>query len=255
MENFITSKKFIKEILKTSPQYISKLYVANNAFGSDIKEIIELAKKKKISFLSVPKQKILEVFNQGYSGLLLVLSPIRYWSLEEFLNRVSSKDNSLILALDKINDPHNFGAILRSVAAFEVDGVIIQQWNQVSVTQTVVEVSRGGAYKVPIIKVKNIYNALKKLKEQSFWIFSTGSLSGVSKEPITDLDKISEYKKICVILGNEAEGVRKNLISESDGVVTIKHSTNMESLNVSVACGIILYEIYKSRNKERIELL
>lgn len=254
MENFITSKKFIKEILKTSPQYISKLYVANNAFGDDIKEIIELAKKKKISFLAVPKQKILEVFNQGYSGLLLVLSPIKYWSVEEFLNKISSKDNSLVLALDKINDPQNFGAILRSAAAFEVDGVIIQQWNQVAVTQTVVEVSRGGAYEVPIIKVKNIYNALKKLKEQNFWVFSTSSLTSINSEPVANLDKIYEYKKICIILGNEAEGVRRNLVSESDGVITIKHSAKMESLNVSVACGIILYEIYKNRNKERILL-
>ncbi len=250
MENFITSKKIIKEVLKTSPQYVSKLYIANNAFGSDIEEIISIAKKKKVSFLSVPKQKILKIFNQGYSGILLVLSHVKYLSLDEFLNKVRDKEYIVVLVLDEINDPQNFGAILRTSAAFEIDGVIIQQWNHASVTQTVVNVSRGGVYKVPIVKVKNVYNVLKKLKEENFWIISTLPKNNNFYNSM-ELDKISELKKICVILGNESKGIRKNLISESDGIITIEHSPEIDSLNVSVVCGIILYEIYKQKRKKR----
>lgn len=248
MENFITSKKIIKEILKTLPQRVSKLYIANNAFGDDIKEIISLAKKNKISFFSVPKQKLLEIFNQGYSGVLLVVSPVHYHTLEDLIKKFETKNTCVVLILDEINDPQNFGAILRTAAAFEVDGVIIQQWNQVQVTQTVVETSRGGVYHVPIAKVKNVYNAVKKLKEHNFWVYATAPPTLITdKSKVTQINNITGYNKIAVILGNESKGVRKNILNEADGIITIQHSDKIDSLNVSVTCGIILHYIYNNK--------
>ncbi|MFN3550259.1 MAG: 23S rRNA (guanosine(2251)-2'-O)-methyltransferase RlmB, partial [Endomicrobiia bacterium] len=235
----------IKEIIRNYPQQVSKLYIANNAYGKDIQEIISLAKSKKISFLSVPKQKILNIFNQGYSGLLLVLSQVKYFSLEEFIENIKLKSKCCVLILDEIMDPQNFGAILRTAAAFEIDGVIIQQWNQVLITETVIETSRGGVYLVPIVKVKNVYNAVKKLKEINFWIYATIpkeiklnlSISNV------ELKDIKNQQYIGIVLGNEEKGIRKNIVSECDGIITIKHSKHIESLNVSVVCGIVLYEL------------
>lgn len=244
MENFITSKKIIKEIIKTNPQYVSKLYIANNCFGEDIQEIINLAKKYKISFLSVPKDKILEIFNQGYSGVLLVLSPVKYFTLEEFIQKISKKEKVVVLILDKIMDPQNFGSILRTAAAFEVDGIIIQQWNQSPITQSVINVSRGAVYNVPIVKVKNIYNAVKRLKEMNFWIYSSSSYEHPNLTiSSSELSTIKNQKFVAIVLGNEEKGVRKNILNISDGIIKIKHSANIESLNVAVACGIILHEL------------
>jgi 23S rRNA (guanosine2251-2'-O)-methyltransferase len=246
MEYFITSKKLIKEIILNQPQQVSKLYIAENAYGKDIEEIVSIAKKQKVSFLSVPKQKILKIFNQGYSGILLVLSPIKYIDLEEFVNNLKNKTKTVVLILDEIIDPQNFGAILRSSAAFEVDGVIIQQWNQSPITQTAVEISRGGAYIVPIVKVKNVFNAVKRLKRKNFWVYATspkGNLM-IGENPV-DLKTVKSQQYVAVILGNEEKGIRKNIIEECDGVISINHSDKIESLNVSVTCGIILYEIYK----------
>ena len=246
MEYFITSKKLIKEILLNQPQQVSKLYIAENAFGKDIEEVVSLAKRQKVSFLSVPKQKILKVFNQGYSGMLLVLSPIKYIELEDFVKNLKAKTKALVLILDEIVDPQNFGAILRSAAAFEVDGVIIQQWNQVPVTQTVVEVSKGGAYVVSIVKVKNVFNAVKRLKKENFWVYATVPKSSlmVGENPV-DLKTAKSQQYVAVILGNEEKGIRKNIVGECDGIISIEHSEKIESLNVSVICGIILYEMYK----------
>jgi 23S rRNA (guanosine2251-2'-O)-methyltransferase len=249
MTNYITSIKLIKEIIKQTPQQISKLYISQNAAGEEIKNIVELAKKKGVSFQAVPKQKLLGIFNQGYSGVLLVLSPVRFLSLEELLKKNQNKEKCVFLVLDEINDPQNFGAIIRTAVAFEVNGIIIQQWNQVMLTQTVVEVSRGGVYKIDIAKVKNVYNAVKKLKELNYWVYATVPPNSVlTYSIIDDLSSLKDFNKMALVLGNENKGVRKNIISECDGVITIKHSEKMESLNVSVTCGIILYEIYKNLN-------
>ncbi|MCX7715941.1 MAG: 23S rRNA (guanosine(2251)-2'-O)-methyltransferase RlmB [Endomicrobia bacterium] len=248
MEHFVTSKKLIKEFIKLHPQKISKLYIAENATGNDVKEVINLAKSKNISFLSVPKQKILSIFNQGYSGMLLILSSVRYYTLEELINKLEKQKKSIVVILDEINNPQNFGSILRTSSAFEVDGIIIQQWNQVQITQTVIDTSRGGVYNVPIVKVKNVYNAVKELKKHNFWIYSTmPPQNNPQLNIITDFKSICQQERICIILGNENKGVRKNLISESDGIITIKHSNKIQSLNVSVICGIILYELYSYR--------
>lgn len=250
MENFITSKKIIKEIIKSSPNYISKLYIAENATGEDIKEIINLAKQKKISFLSVPKQKILSIFNQGYSGLLLVISSVKYFTIDELIKKIKNRSKNLILILDEINDPQNFGAIIRTACAFEVDAIIIQQWNQAPITKSVIDVSKGGVYKIDIVKVKNIYNAIIQLKKINFWIYATLPPE-YSTNLTTEFSEISKENNIAIILGNEEKGIRKNILKECDGYLTIQHSNKIQSLNVSVSCGIILYEIYKNFTKNK----
>lgn len=253
MENFITSKKIIKEIIKNAPNYISKLYIAQNATGEDIKEIINLAKKKNVSFLSVPKQKILSIFNQGYSGLLLVTSPVKYLTIEEFINKAKNKPKNIVLALDEINDPQNFGAIVRTASAFDVDAIIIQQWNQTPITKAVIDVSKGGIYNIDIVKVKNIYTAILQLKKLNYWIYATIPPQQV-ENAVVDFSKLPKDSNLVIVLGNEEKGIRKNILRKCDGYLTIQHSDKIQSLNVSVSCGIILYEIYKNSisNQQKI---
>jgi 23S rRNA (guanosine2251-2'-O)-methyltransferase len=249
MENYIITKQTIKELLRSVPKQITKLYISQEAYGNDIKTIISLAKENGVGFLTVPKKKLIEIYNQGYSGVLAVVSVVEYMTLDELLAK--TKEKSLkILVLDEIMDPQNFGSILRSAAAFEIDAVIIQQWNQAQVSQTVMDVSRGAVRIVPIVREKNVYNAVKRLKKEGFWIYgaTVQPVDSFKKVEITNLPK----DNIVIILGNEHKGIRKNVMTECDGFITIPHSGKMESLNVSVACGIILYEIYKI-NKESVK--
>jgi len=246
MENYVITKQTIKELIKSVPGQITKIYISDEAHGNDIKEIVALAKANRVGFLTVPKKKLIEIYNRGYSGVLAVVSVVEYVTLDEILKQGKDKILKLIV-LDEIMDPQNFGSILRTAAAFEIDAVIIQQWNQAQVSQTVMDVSRGAVRIVPIIREKNVYNAVKRLKKENFWVYGTT----VSKDKnenevdITDLPK----GNIAVVFGNEHKGIRKNIVDECDGFITIPQSDKMESLNVGVACGIILYELYRV-NKE-----
>jgi 23S rRNA (guanosine2251-2'-O)-methyltransferase len=140
--------------------------------------------------------------------------------------------------LDGIEDPHNFGAILRTAAALSIDGIIIANKNQVPVNNTVIKVSMGGVAYVPVCQVKNLGVAIEKLKDQKYKIVAA----------VCDL-KAKEYSQLkldaptCLILGNEHQGIRPNLIKKSDYKVYIPMSNNIASLNVSVSCGIILAKL------------
>ncbi len=242
MENYVTTKYIIKELLQTVPEQINKLYIAQDV-KENVKEIISIAKQHKVSYYFVPKQKIISLYNKNYSGFLAVLSAVRYYTVEEILNITKNKKFTIILILDEITDPQNFAAILRNAVAFEVSAVVIQQWNQAQVNQTVVESSRGAAKIVPIVKEKNIYTAIKKLKKENFNIYATMPMSTNFNKTI-ELSKLN-FEKIAIVLGNEHKGIRKNILNECDGFITIPHSIKIQSLNVSVACGIVLYELYK----------
>lgn len=250
MENYIITKQTIKELIKSIPRKITKIYISQEAHGKDIKEIVSLAKANRVGFLTVPKKKLIRIYNKGYSGVLAVVSVVEYITLDEVLSQ--GKDKILkLLVLDEIMDPQNFGSILRTAVAFEIDAVIIQHWNQAQISQTVMDVSRGAVRIVPIIREKNVYNTVKRLKKENFWIYGATVSKKVNdkKVDITDLPK----GNIAVVMGNEHKGIRKNIIDECDGFITIPQSEKMESLNVSVACGIILYEIYKQTKINKID--
>ena len=140
--------------------------------------------------------------------------------------------------LDGVEDPHNFGAILRTAAAFKIDGVIIAKKNQVPVNSTVVKVSVGGIAFVPVCQVSSLADAINELKKKEYKIISAVC------EP--SAQKYSDFKfdfPTCLIFGNEHTGIKSSLIKKSDYSLYIPMSNNITSLNVSVSCGIILASV------------
>ena len=178
--------------------------------------------------------------SETHQGIVASIQSFEYSSLDEIIHKSIDKEQPLILLLDEINDPHNFGAIIRSADAFNVDGIIIKDRNQVDVNSTVYKVSTGAIEHVKIAKVSNLSNAIKVLKQNGFWIYAAAG------EGADDYNKQNYSGKNAIIVGNEGVGISKLVRENSDFIIKIPMMGKVNSLNVSVATGILLSRI---RNK------
>ncbi len=204
-------------------------------------EILSLIEEKGIP---TKRYRVTDLVNicksENHQGIAAFLKPFSYASLEEIISISKKKEHPLILLLDGIEDPHNFGAIIRCADAFSVDGIIIKKNNQVEVNSTVMKTSAGASNYVKICKVTNLTNAIKELKKNGFWIVST---DGNAAQSYTD---IKYDVPIGVVIGSEGFGVSPLILSNSDFVVKIPMLGHVNSLNASVATGIILSHIRSS---------
>ena len=174
-----------------------------------------------------------------HQGIILDVQDIKTYNLDEIIPNIN-KEYPLVVILDHLEDPHNFGAIIRSSEAFGVDAIIIPNDRSVDITSTVVKTSVGTIEKMKIIKVSNINNAIEKLKKYGYWIVGT-DMEGV---PYTTID----YKtKIAIVIGNEGKGISNLVGKNCDYLAKIPMIGTVNSLNASVACGIFLSEISRSR--------
>lgn len=202
------------------------------------KEIINLLEKDniKIKYLSINELNNL-CRNKNHQGIGAKIKSFSYSSLEEIIQFSKQSQKPLILILDGIEDPHNFGAILRSADAFSVDGVIIKKHHQVDVNATVCKTSAGASNYVKVAMVNNLSHAIDKLKENGFWIVcSDGSAS-------YNYQDISYDFKTALVVGSEGFGISRLILKRSDYIVKIPMSGHVNSLNASVACSIILSRI------------
>lgn len=179
-----------------------------------------------------------KVANGGkHQGIIAIIKEIKCYQLQDILSETRKKESSLIVILDGIEDPHNFGAILRSADAFSVDGVIIKKHNQVEVNSTVMKTSAGASNFVKVAMVNNLSTAIEKLKENGFWVVSSDG-SGTY-----DYQNLSYDFKTALVVGSEGFGISQLVLKRSDYIVKIPMTGHVNSLNASVACSIILSRI------------
>ena len=198
--------------------------------------IINELKRKKIIIKYLSKYEMDKKVNGLHQGIILEVDDYKYGLLDDILN----KENAIVIMLDHIEDPHNFGAIIRTCEAGGVDGIIIPSKRSVEVNATVIKTSVGTTEKVNIIKVSNLVNTIDKLKKAGFWIVGT-DMNGVDYSTI-------DYKgKICIICGNEGVGMSKLVRDNCDFIASIPMLGSVNSLNASVATAIILFEALKCR--------
>lgn len=193
---------------------------------------IDLLRDKGYKYIIDDKKNMDKLFtsHQGYGAIAY---DYEYKELDSELKKPKT-GRRMYVVLDGINDPHNFGAILRSCDAFSVDGVIIPKNRSVEITETVAHVSTGAIEYVPIIKVNNLTQSLKKLKENGFWIVGTdASATNVCE----DIDKSLD---IAVIIGSEGFGISRIVKKECDYMIKIPMTGHVNSLNASVSAGIII---------------
>lgn len=216
----------------------------NRAFVSkkfrDSKLIDELFKRNiRVDFVD---NKVLDRKVDGlHQGIILDIDEIKTYDLDEFLNIIKDKnDYKTVVMLDHLEDPHNFGAIIRSCEALGVDGIIIPNDRSVGITSTVVKTSAGAIDYIPIVKVSNLGVAIKKLKDNDFWIVGT-DMDG------DDYTTIDYNMNVCLVIGNEGKGISNVVMDNCDYIASIPMSGKINSLNASVSCGIILSKIILKR--------
>ena len=226
------------EAIKSGKRTINKILISKTAHGSNISEIIKLAKMKGIVINNVPPEKLDKFEQENTQGIVAEVSAISYVELEDLINVVKNKKDGLLLLLDSIEDPHNLGAIIRNAVCFGVDGVIIPKWRSATINETVERTSAGAIEHIKIARVTNSSQAILKLKDNGFWVL--GAENGNNK--ITDT-KIP-FPAV-LVMGSEGFGIHQKIKEKCDFVITIPQKNTISSLNVSCASAVILYEIAK----------
>ena len=209
--------------------------------GFSDESLLKLARDKGLSVEFVDQSVLASLSRNGnHQGVIAQAEEYKYCSLDEILGGCKNKKQPLILILDEIEDPHNLGAIIRSCDAFGVDGIILKNRNQVQINMTVVKVSTGAIDHVKICQVSNVSNAIRVLKESGFWIYAS---DGSAK---TDFDSIKYDGPTALIVGSEGNGISRLVLENSDFIIKIPMLGHVNSLNVSVASGILLSNIRSS---------
>lgn len=232
MSSYIIGKKAIIELIKNNVQI--KVIKSLKFFP----EIRNLNKKIKWEIVDKSYFKNIEGNHQGIIAYLK--EEIKLYKLDDLITEANKLNSYQIVVIDSIESPHNFGAIIRNCVAFNIDAIVFKNNNQSPINDIVIKTSVGAIKYLKLCKVSNINYAVEKLKKNNFWIFGT-LLNDTSQE----LDKISFTNKNVIIFGNEQKGI-SNLISKNcDEFIKIKTNEKIQSLNVSVALGIVLYELNK----------
>lgn len=233
---YIYGRGPVIEALKN--EEVEKIYVGKNATGS-IKKIIGMARDLKVPTVTSDIEKLEELAGtKNHQAVVALVSDFKYIELEDLINKLENKSDAKIFILDKIEDPHNFGAIARSSNFFGVDAIIFPNRRASTVNDTVVKSSAGAIYDIDVCKVINISQTLERLKDAGFWIYAA-DLNG------EDIRNCDFSGKAGIIIGNEGKGVSKNLLKNSDKIITIPNFSDFDSLNASVAAAIIMYEIFR----------
>jgi len=226
-----------------------KLYITGKHKRHDI--LAAIASEKKVEVIKSDQKEIDSISDDSDNkGAVLLLAAkrnkrnnkIKPLSLKNFFE-ISNKNNSIVLLLDGVTDPHNFGAILRSADQFAVDLVIIPGKRSAGENATVRKTSAGASEYVPVIE-DNLARSIDALKKNGFWVYG----ADMDGKPCMSQDLKG---KIALILGSEGKGISRLLAEKCDGLIKIPSSGHVDSFNVSVACGILLYEIVRQHNGQQ----
>ncbi|MGZ3578281.1 MAG: 23S rRNA (guanosine(2251)-2'-O)-methyltransferase RlmB [Syntrophales bacterium] len=233
------------EDLKSQTGRVSKVIVAQGRGGEAVEKILSLAKQKGIHIefreRSYLDRKAGQVSHQGIVGFC---EPFAYASVDDIIKNLHPDfKHNLILILDGITDPQNLGTLIRTAHCCGANGVIIPENRSASVTGTVIKASAGAANHTPIARVVNLSNAIDYLKKQGFWIYGTDPAAG------KDFGSFDYDGHIGLVMGSEGTGMRQLIRRKCDFRLSIPTKGKIDSLNVSVAAGIILYEILRTFRK------
>ena len=233
---YIYGKNVAKEKLKKTTDVV-QIYLSSNFKDREIEDLIRESQLK-TTYLN---NKIMDNKVKGlHQGIIIEVADVKTYSLD--IIKTFKDTNPLIVILDHLEDPHNFGAIVRTSYALGINAIIIPNDRSVDITPTVVKTSAGAIYNIPIIKVPNLTNTIEKLKKEGYWIVGT-DMKG------ENYSKLKYDMPTCLVIGNEGKGMSQIVKKNCDYLVSIPMEGQIDSLNASVSCGIILSEIKRQRRR------
>jgi 23S rRNA (guanosine2251-2'-O)-methyltransferase len=248
--NIIYGRHPIIELVRLASQRIFKLLITESAY-KDLKDELNKIPANSIQLCSVKELDHISS-NKTHQGCLAYIKEKTSIGLTTLLNNYQSKDTSLLILLDRIEDPHNLGAILRVAECFAADGVIVTERRQAPLSEVAVKSSAGASHLVNLVKVTNLNQALESVKEAHYWSVATVCNDLVKEKNNSQIKKIEDAfqfdfpKRCCLIFGNEGDGISHLLLCKADFLVTITMSGRIDSLNVSQSAAIFT-SLYRAR--------
>jgi 23S rRNA (guanosine2251-2'-O)-methyltransferase len=243
--NIIVGRKPVIEALNAGA-LIEKIYLLRGVHGDPIDAIRQLARQKNI-LCAESERPAFEKFSRDANtqGVLAIVGIKEYTDIDELLSISASKgEKAFLLIFDEIEDPHNLGALIRTAVCLGAHGGIVPKHHASPVNETVAKTSAGASALFPIAKVTNIVATIQDLKERGVWIVGTDAESPKS---FTEVDYTMP---IAIVVGNEGKGIRRLVKEKCDFVVSIPMTRSFDSLNVSVAGGLMMYEVFRKRNEK-----
>ena len=229
----VFGRNVARDLLKNNSP-IKKVILQDN-FNE--KDIIDLIKKRNIKVENKSKREIDHLIDGVHQGIILSIPEYQYSNIE------SSYDDDIVVILDHIEDPHNFGAIIRTCEAAGIKSIIIPKNRQVQINSTVMKTSVGTLDNMNVISVSNLSYAIEKLKANGFWIY------GTALDDSVDYRTVDYSGKIAIVVGNEGTGISKSILKSCDFLIKIPMYGKTNSLNASVAAGITIYEVIRNRKR------
>lgn len=241
--NYIYGINSVTEALRARRRSFEWVGVTTERHDLRITRLIEECRKAGVNVRFIPRIEIDRLAGNGsHQGVLAVTSSKQYSTLEDIVG-TKRGEYSLIVVLDGVEDPHNLGAIMRTADAAGADGIVIPERRAAGLTGTVVKTSAGASEHLPVAKVTNIARSVEDLKAQNVWVV------GLDERGPQTYDTL-DYKMDCaIVLGAEGKGVHDLVAKKCDFVVSIPVLGKVSSLNVSVAAGVVLYEIVRQRGQ------
>jgi 23S rRNA (guanosine2251-2'-O)-methyltransferase len=223
---------------------IDKVFIQKNTQGDLMNSLLKLLKQKSINFSYVPIEKLNKLSQGNHQGAVASISPISFVPLEKLVEGVLAlKENPLFLILDQLSDARNFGAIIRTASCTGVDGIIIQKHGAAPVNADTVKTSAGAVFQVPICKVDHIKDAV-------FYLQSSGvKIIAATEKASKTFYELDLKPAIALIMGSEDRGINPSVLKTTDETAKLPMQGEIASLNVSVACGAMLYEAVRQRGE------
>lgn len=235
----LTGRNPIREALKNGHD-LEKLLVQKGELSGSAREIVQKAKEQKIQIQVVEKIR-LDAIAPNHQGLIAYASAYQYSTVEEILQSASAKgENPFLIILDGLTDPHNLGAIIRTAECSGVHGIIIPQHRSVGLSPSAVKSSAGAVEYVKVARVSNLSRTIEQLQKEKIWFYAV-TMNG------TDYRQITFDGSVALVIGAEEDGISRLVLEKCDYAVSLPMAGKIESLNASVAAGIMMYRVFDCR--------
>jgi len=228
----------VYEALASQQQPIERIHIARQAHSLKVKEILELARKRGVA-VRKEERAVLDRMAEGavHQGIIAVAGALSYADFEVLFK----SEQSLVIVLDGVEDPHNLGAVMRTAEACKSSGIVVPERHSAPLSATVVKASAGASAYVPVVRVRNLVSSIDEMKQRGLWVV------GVDPEGTQNWTAFDYTQPVAIVLGGEHRGLRRLVRGHCDVLVRLPMLGKISSLNISVAAGVVLYEVVRQR--------